>query len=129
MTALFCYLSYRDAPAAIDWLEAIGFEITARQAADDAAVLHAELRLGDAVVMLATADADYAIPPLVGRSTGNGLYLRVGDVAAIHAAAIKAGASSVFEPETTEWGTERARILDPEGHEWSFGSYEHGQSW
>jgi hypothetical protein len=25
MTSLFAYLSYRDAPVAIDWLEAIGF--------------------------------------------------------------------------------------------------------
>jgi uncharacterized glyoxalase superfamily protein PhnB len=92
-------------------------------------VLHAELRLGDAVVMLATADADYAVPPLVGRSTGDGLYLRVDDVGAIYAAAIEAGATSVFEPEVTEWGSERARVLDPEGHEWSFGSYEPGRNW
>ena len=129
MTSLFGYLSYRDAQAAIAWLEAIGFEITARQASDDGTVQHAELRLDDAVVMLATADADYPVPPLVGRSTGNGLYLRVEDVGAIYNAAIKAGAASVFEPEATEWGSERARVLDPEGHEWSFGSYEPGRSW
>jgi uncharacterized glyoxalase superfamily protein PhnB len=129
MASLFGYLSYRDAQAAIAWLEAIGFESTARQAGDDEAVLHAELRLNDAVVMLATADADYAVPPLVGRSTGIGLYLRVQDVGAIYAAAIEAGATSVFEPEATEWGSERARVLDPEGHEWSFGSYEPGSSW
>jgi uncharacterized glyoxalase superfamily protein PhnB len=129
MTSLFAYLSYRDAPAAIAWLEALGFETTARQTGDHGAVLHAELRLGDAVVMLATADADYAVPPLVGRSTGDGLYLRVDDVGAIYAAAIEAGATSVFEPEVTEWGSERARVLDPEGHEWSFGSYEPGRNW
>jgi uncharacterized glyoxalase superfamily protein PhnB len=129
VTSLSGYLSYRDAPGAIAWLEAIGFEITSHQAGDDGTVLHAELRLGDAVVMLATADADYLVPPLVGRSTGNGLYLRVEDVAAIHAAAIEAGASSVFEPEATEWGSERARVLDPEGHEWSFGTYTPGSSW
>jgi uncharacterized glyoxalase superfamily protein PhnB len=35
----------------------------------------------------------------------------------------------VIAPETTEWGTGRARVLDPEGHEWSFGSYEPGHSW
>jgi uncharacterized glyoxalase superfamily protein PhnB len=129
MTSLFGYLSYRDAQAAIDWLKAIGFELTARQPGDGGTVLHAELRLSDAVVMLATADADYAVPPLLGRSTGNGLYLRVEDVGAIYAAAIDAGATSVFEPEATEWGSERARVLDPEGHEWSFGTYEPGRSW
>jgi hypothetical protein len=43
---LFAYLSYRDAPAAIDWLEAIGFELVTRQPRDDGAVLHAELSRG-----------------------------------------------------------------------------------
>lgn len=111
MTSLFAYLSYRDAPAAI------GFSLATRQPGDHGSVPHAELRLGDAVVMLATADADYSVPPLVGRSTGSGLYLLVDDVDAIYAAAIEAGATAVFEPETTEWRTERARVLDPEGHE------------
>jgi uncharacterized glyoxalase superfamily protein PhnB len=129
MASLFAYLSYRDAPPAIDWLEAIGFRIVTRQPGDDGGVLHAELSLGDAVVMLASADADYIVPPRVGRSTGGGLYLLVEDVRAIFRAAVDAGATGVLAPETTEWGTERARVLDPEGHEWSFGTYEPGHSW
>jgi hypothetical protein len=87
MAALSAYLSYRDAPAAIDWLEAIGFRVVTRQPGDGA-VLHAELSCGDAVVMLATADADYTIQPRVGNSTGSGLYLLVEDVAAIFRAAV-----------------------------------------
>ena len=27
------------------------------------------------------------------------------------------------------WGSRRARVLDPQGHEWSFGSYEPGRRW
>ena len=42
--------------------------------------------------------------------------------------ALQAGGSSVFAPEKTEWGTERPRVLDPEGYEWSFGTYEPGGS-
>ena len=42
---------------------------------------------------------------------------------------LQAGGSSVFAPDKTEWGTERARVLDPEGYEWSFGTYEPGGSW
>jgi uncharacterized glyoxalase superfamily protein PhnB len=129
MTSLFAYLSYRDAPSAIDWLEAIGFQVVARQHGDDGSVEHAELRLGGAVVMLATNDADYGVPPLLGHSTGSGLYLLVDDVDAIYTAAIEAGATAVSEPQPTECGTERARLLDPEGHEWSFGTYEPGGGW
>jgi hypothetical protein len=42
MTALFAYLTYRDAPAAIDWLEATGFRVVTRHSGDDGAVLHAD---------------------------------------------------------------------------------------
>ena len=47
----------------------------------------------------------------------------------VHGAAVEAGGRSVLEPEQTEWGTERSRVLDPEGYEWSFGTYEPGGSW
>jgi uncharacterized glyoxalase superfamily protein PhnB len=128
MNKLFAYLSYRDIDAAITWLEVLGFETTTRQQ-DSGATVHAELRLGDAVVMVAPADGLYETLRLVGRSTGHGLYLLVDDVAAFHEAAVRAGGASVFAPEKTEWGTERARVLDPEGYEWSFGTYEPGGSW
>lgn len=79
--------------------------------------------------MVAPADEKYEIPMLIGRSTGHGLYLLVDDVRAMHSAAVSAGGRSIFEPETTEWGTERARVLDPEGYEWSLGTYGPGQNW
>jgi uncharacterized glyoxalase superfamily protein PhnB len=62
-------------------------------------------------------------------STGRGLYLLVEDVGALFTAAVDAGATGVLAAETTEWGSERARVLDPEGHEWSFGTHEPGGSW
>jgi uncharacterized glyoxalase superfamily protein PhnB len=129
VAATFPYLSYSDGVAAIAWLEALGFVTVVRQDDEGGAVQHAELRLGDAVIMVATADADYTVAPLVDRSTGNGIYLHVEDVGAIYAAAVAAGATPVFPPETTEWGTDRARVLDPEGHEWSFGTYRPGAGW
>jgi uncharacterized glyoxalase superfamily protein PhnB len=129
MSKLFAYLGYRDVDAAITWLEALGFETTTRQQDDGGATVHAESRLGDAVVMVAPADEPYETPKLLGRSTGHGLYVLVDDVAALHGAALRAGGSSIFAPEKTEWGTERARVLDPEGYEWSFGTYEPGGRW
>jgi hypothetical protein len=55
MSKLVAYLSYRDVNAAITWLEALGFETTTRQRDDGGATVHAESRLGDAVVMVARA--------------------------------------------------------------------------
>jgi uncharacterized glyoxalase superfamily protein PhnB len=126
---LYAYLSYPDAAAALSWLEAVGFATVRRQDGDDGSVQHAEVRLGDAVVMVASDDAPYTKPALAGRSTGQGLYLLVDDVDAIHARALAAGATEVFAPEDTEWGTRRARVPDPGGTEWSFGTHEPGASW
>jgi len=125
-TRLFAYLSYRDAPAALDWLAACGFQTVRRVDGDDGRVVHAEVRLGDAVVIVASNDADYDHAVLVGQPTGHGIYLMVTDVDEVYAKAVAAGATPVIEPEDTEWMTRRARVTDPEGIEWSFGSYEPG---
>ena len=126
---LYAYLSYRDAPVALDWLQRVGFTEVRRQDGDGGTVVHAEVRLGDAVLMVSSCDADYQTPPLLGRSTGRGLYLLVEDVDDFHARAVAAGGTSVIPPEDTEWGTRRARVLDPEGQEWSAGTYEPGAAW
>jgi uncharacterized glyoxalase superfamily protein PhnB len=79
--------------------------------------------------MILSDDAEYVRAPLVGRSTGDGLYLLVDDVDGCHARLVPAGGRSVFPPQDNEWGTRRARVLDPEGGEWSFGTYEPGVVW
>ena len=109
------YLSYVDTPAAIDFLtRAFGLEVVQRQDAEDGSVLHCEMRHGNGVVMIG----------MEARAKGSpGLYLVVRDVAAHHATAVAEGAEVVYPPEETEWGTKRRRARDPEGHEWSFGSY------
>jgi uncharacterized glyoxalase superfamily protein PhnB len=127
MTAkLFAYLSYPDAPAALEWMERVGFNVVRRHDDDAGQVLHAEVRLGDAVLMVASNDAACERPALVGRSTGQGLYLLVDDVDVFYRNAVAAGATSVIEPESTGWGARRARVLDPQGREWSAGTYEPG---
>ena len=120
------YLSYADASAAIAWLEAIGFTVVVRQDGPGGRVIHSELRMDEVVVMVASDDNDYVVAPLVGGSTGAGLYVVSDDVDLLYTAAISGGGVSVFPPEDTEWGTRRARVLDPGGREWSFGSYEPG---
>jgi len=77
-------------------------------------------------VIVASNDIDYDHAVLVDQPSGHGIYLLVGDVDDTYARAVAAGATPVIEPEDTEWATRRARVLDPEGVEWSFGSYEPG---
>lgn len=116
--AIVPYLSYVDAKAAMAILEA-AFGLRPVQAFDgpDGHVLHAEMAFGNAVVMIGSVDAE--VP-----KASPGLYLVVEDVDAHHRAAMQAGATEVYGPEDTEFGTRRWRARDPEGHEWSFGTYQ-----
>lgn len=130
--SLHAYLSYRDAPGALAWMSQIGFEILAREDDEHGGIAHAEVKYGNAVLMIASADANYDTPQLNGQSVGGGLYLclpAASDVDGWHSRAVEAGARTVFPPEETEWGARRARVLDPEGHEWSVGTYRPGSSW
>jgi uncharacterized glyoxalase superfamily protein PhnB len=100
--------------------------VVARQDGQDGQVVHCELRLGDAVLMAASDDAPYTVPPLSGQSTGAGTYLVTDDVDGMFRRAVASGGTPVVEPEDTPWGSRRARVLDPGGREWSFGSYVPG---
>jgi hypothetical protein len=71
MASLFACLSYRDAPAAMDWLEAIGFRVVTRHPGRRHGAARG-VQLGDAVVMVACADADYTVPQRLGRSRAAG---------------------------------------------------------
>jgi uncharacterized glyoxalase superfamily protein PhnB len=126
---LFAYLSYHDAPQALEWLAAIGFVVVRKRTGDTDTIVHSEVRNGDTVLMVASNDQAYQHPPLLGQSIGAGLYLLVDDVEAIYQQAVAAGATPVFQPERTEWGSVRARVLDFDGYEWSFGTYEPGVEW
>ena len=120
---IFPYLSYRDTAAALQFLEeAFGFTTSVRWEAPDGTVQHAEVTFGEGAVMMGTANHPTA--PLDGISVGQGLYVYVEDVDAHFAQAQARGARVVYPPEDTEWGTRRYRVLDPEGYEWSFGSYQ-----
>lgn len=118
---LYPMLHYRDARAAIDWLErAFGFERMAVYPDDGGPVVHAELALGNGVLMLTTldeADADKAKPRY------NAPYVYVADPDAHHARAVAAGAQVTRDLEDTDYGSRQYSTRDLEGNEWSFGTY------
>lgn len=130
--ALHAYFSYRDAPTALRWLErAFGFETTLAFPDDEGRIMHAELRREDVAIMVFSDEGDYDRPALKGETVGHGTYVSVdadAAVDAVHASAVEAGATVVWEPATTEWGTYRCRVLDLEGYEWTFGTLRPGES-
>ena len=117
-------LLYRDAAAAIDFLErAFGFETLARHDAPDGAVAHAELRLGGDVVMVGTGADDLQDVPEDFRAARVGVYLSVEELDAHHERASGAGADVTRELQDTEYGSREYSARDPEGVHWHFGTY------
>jgi uncharacterized glyoxalase superfamily protein PhnB len=122
----YAALRFRDAPRAIVWLEQLGFLATERIDNPDGTVAHAELRLGDAVVMLGSGPEDLeGPPPDEPRAARSSVYVGTPDVEAIHAVARAAGlaVSDLFEQD---YGSRDFYARDPEGGHWSFGTYVPG---
>ena len=117
------HLVYRDAEAAIEWLEsALGFEPGEIHRDDDNNVAHAELSLGSAIVMLATAGVGRE--PFRSLPAGGALiYCAVEDVDALCDRARGAGAEIPLEPADTDYGSRDFTVRDPEGNLWAFGTY------
>jgi uncharacterized glyoxalase superfamily protein PhnB len=114
------YLSYDDAPAAIDFLcAAFGFEERFRYPMPDGRVGHAELGFQGNAVMLASASDGFGQPPARLGGVHGQVYCLVDDVDAHHARARDAGATIAAEP-VDEHGTRYYRAVDPEGHRWIF---------
>ena len=113
---------YADARAALAFLaEAFGFEERFRMDMPDGSVGHAEVGLGDEVVMLASEwGVGGVVSPLRLPSVHAQIHVRVDDVDAHFARARAAGATIAAEPADQDYGARSYRAIDPEGHRWIF---------
>lgn len=116
---------YRDAPAAIAFLEAaFGFEVAARyeNANDPQQIDHAELRWpGGGGIMLGSA-RDEGVMTKTAVASGS-VYIAADDVAELHQRAIAAGAIEVMGLTEQDYGSLDFCVQDPEGVLWCIGSY------
>lgn len=122
-------LRYRDAPAAIAFLrDAFGLEPTMVVPGEGNVIHHAQLSWGNGCVMLGSQidggdggdGSDGRIEMTVG---GSCLYLVLDEVDAHYARAVAAGAEITRELRDEEYGGRGYVARDPEGNQWSFGSY------
>jgi len=133
--AIIPCLRYEDAPAAIDFLcRAFGFERHAVFAddKDPAIVQHAQLvDRGNMIMLSSVARSDTEWVEKSGMKTvaqagGNtqAPYIVIDDVDAHAARARATGAEIISEPADQDYGGRVYSARDPEGHVWSFGSYD-----
>lgn len=118
------YLAYADAPAAIEFLSgAFGFEEQFRVPMPDGKLGHAQLSLGDNVLMLASVypEMGFASPRDLPAHHGQ-VMCYVDDVDAHYERAVAAGAVITQEPRTA-YGDRSYRATDLEGHRWIFATH------
>jgi PhnB protein len=110
------YLVVPDGDAEIRFLEtALGATVSNCARREDQAVMHAEIRIGDSLVMLGQAGEQ-------SKALKASLYLWVGNVDEVYEKALAAGATSLSAPEDKPYGHRNAGVADPAGITWWIGS-------
>jgi uncharacterized glyoxalase superfamily protein PhnB len=123
-------MKYRDATAAIDWLgRAFGFQKRMVVEGKGGAIDHAELTLGDAMIMLGSFrgneyEKNIRTPRDLGGVCTQSAYVVVDDVDEVYASAMAAGAKVYIELQEPDYGGKMFSCIDPEGQVWTFGSYD-----
>jgi uncharacterized glyoxalase superfamily protein PhnB len=108
------YLTVDGADKLLDFVkQAFGAEVTISMPTPDGKIGHAEVRIGDSVVMLAeasTSDQGQAMPGMI--------HLYVDDADATFERALEAGATSIRELQDQFYGDRTGGVRDPVGNHW-----------
>jgi PhnB protein len=113
----------QNAAAAIEWYtKALGAEEVARALGPDGRIMHAEIRVGDSLIMLNDAMGGAQTPKALGGSPVS-LWVYVEDCDALFNRAVAAGAAVSRGPmgalADQFWGDRTGTVIDPEGYSWT----------
>jgi PhnB protein len=119
------YLAVDDAAEAIEYYtKAFGAKERARMETPDGKIGHAELEIGDSLVMLSDPfpQASTRSPKELG-GTSVSVFMYVEDVDAVVKQAVDAGAKVTMEVADQFWGDRFGSVMDPFGHLWSIATH------
>lgn len=119
------YLHVNGAAAAIEFYSSIlGAQERMRMPAPGGKIGHAEVEIGESIIMLADEfpDMDVRGPKAIG-GTPVTLHVYVDDVDVVFDAALAAGATSVRAVENQFYGDRVGQFEDPFGHRWSVATH------
>ena len=114
------YLILNRASAAIDFYkEAFGANELFRMPSPDGRIGHAEIQIGDSIIMLADEhpEVDAFSPGHYGGSPVS-LLIYTADCDAMYKQALACGAESLREPADQPYGDRMSGVLDPYGYKW-----------
>ncbi|MFJ2932555.1 VOC family protein [Streptomyces sp. NPDC087219] len=119
------YLCVDGAAAGIDfYVSVLGAEERMRMPAPDGRIGHAELAIGNSVIMLADEfpDLGFRSPKTIG-GTPVTLHVYVADVDAVFARALAQGAKELSAVKDEFYGDRTGQFEDPFGHRWNVASH------
>jgi PhnB protein len=119
------YLAVPNAAEAIDfYTRALGAKERVRMGGPGDSIMHAELELGDSLIMLSDPfpQASTKTPNELGGTSVN-IFIYVEDTDAAYKQAVDAGATSLMEPDDIFWGDRFSSFQDPFGHTWTIATH------
>jgi PhnB protein len=119
------YLAVDDAAEAIEYYkQAFGATERVRMEAPGGKIGHAELEIGDSLVMLSDALPQFSTrPPNDLGGTSVSVFMYVENVDAVVKQAVDAGATVTMEIADQFWGDRFGSVQDPFGHLWSIATH------
>ena len=109
-------LNQADAAQTIEFCKkTFGAKERMRMAGPGGKIMHAEIQIGDSIMMLNDAMQE---PPQPA-----GLFVYVSDVDKTFAKAVKAGASVLMPVQDMFWGDRFGRVVDPGGNRWGIATH------
>ena len=121
------YLTVQGAAKAIEFYKrAFGAHDQGRMDSPDGnRVIHAEIRIGDSMVMLSDEFPGMGprSPQALSGTTAS-IFLYVPDVDAAFKRAVDAGAKALMPPTDMFWGDRFGKLVDPFGHEWAMATHQ-----
>jgi PhnB protein len=119
------YIAVDDAKKAIEFYKrAFGAKERVVMPGPNDIIAHAELEIGDSLVMLSDPFPQSTLTPPKQLSGATGaLFMYVEDVDEIVQQAVDAGASITMQPENQFWGDRYGKVKDPFGHEWQIATH------
>ena len=97
-----------------------------RMPSPDGRIMHAQIRIGDSVVMLVDAFPEMGgVGPKALNGSPVTIHLYVEDADKVFDQAVAAGATVRMPPADMFWGDRYGQIVDPFGHVWSIATHKH----
>ncbi len=111
------YLLVAGIPKLLDFLKlAFGAAERERMTSPDGAIRHAEVKIGDSIVMMGEATEQWKAMPAT-------VYVYVPDTDATYQRAVQAGGRTLREPRDEFYGDRTAGVEDPCGNQWWIGTH------